>query len=987
MSSPENQLSQFRTYSYYHVLAMCDCSETADALALDTSLDTWYHATPSTITQDDRVNTTALGPYAPKRLQNNPNMGKYCILINGSTDAAYVIDSATWSSSTGADAAPGSRSTSIAIEGSIHVSEPKGVAFLDQIVQCSIALGVDSATVVYVLKTFFVGIQHDDYGNDTPVHISDVPPINFIMYEATGSFTEQGGLYEMQFVAAGHGAARLSQYGKAVNAMSITAGASLEQTLTNLQTQINENYDRYYKCVIDQIQAMNGDTTALVKSLNKVKYVIKVGSDYMDANDGQIKYTVTNQAQQFKNTAGCGDAAQAHFPAQSSIEGAISTIMQMSPQVQADAGQGGATDGIKYEFKIHTAVETKRVQGSSSDDLECTVYYRVDRIVSPKSIASNPAFATLASDADINDPAYALIRNNIITFDYMYTGKNIDILELDMKLNMGLAYLQTATLANTFKSQLERAPNRTMQPSTSDTNNAGVRFGGAQVQSFIFFGSQIKTPNLMNTQNAGNSIQSMYTMNKHASLEVTEASMKITGNSQLLGDVNKTTSAGYVTGYTSNDASTTIVNSSASFQNWSHVPAYVKVNIKMPRENDDFALFTGSSTTGDPSAPGATDYARPFWFDGYYYVYGIEHNFDSGVFTQELKMIGIPKKSSLAATASTANNKEVNITTAVGSCYDNQIGCSSGQQTPTGSGSTGSVAVPHTPPAATTAPTNTADAVSTQQNSAGLTNVVGWNEAAADVKAAIQDAANRYSVDVVTLAQICCHESGFKPNAQNPKTTAQGLFQFVDQTWIGLIKQGQVIGLTDTSLANKFVPKWASYAGAAYLKQNQAIVGSLDVGDVYMAHFAGPGVAKAIIANCNATGGSTLAVTVIDKPTGVAPAGTFAAYVKANSPYIHNGMSAAEFRAFSIRVMSATLITNTPVAGHKSQAVAATVAPPVTTNINTTSEARRDAATALSSAQNCAAQAAAAKNASACGPTAQTAPSNTPATGTPQAGV
>lgn len=958
MSSPQNRLSQFRSYSYYHVLAMCDCSETADQLAQETSLDVWYHATPDTIISDGRTNTTALGPYAPKRLANSTNGGKYVILINGSTDAAYVIDSAHWTSSTGAEAAPNDRATSIAVEGNIHVSEPKGVAFLDQIVQCSIALGVDSAQIVYVLKTFFVGIRHDDNGDDVPEHISDIPPVNFIVYDVTGSFTEQGGMYEMQFVAAGHGAARLSQYSKAVNAMSITAGPSLESTLKALETQINDNYEKYFDCVIDQIRAMDGDTIALVASLNRVKYVIEVGADYQD---GVGKYTVTNQAQQFKNTAGCADSAQVTFPAQSSIETAISTIMQMSPEVQREAGRGSADDSVKYEYKIHTAVETKRVAGTDTDQLECTVYYRVDRFMTPKAIASNVAFSgssafdTLAGDVDVNDPSYLAIRNNIITFDYMYTGKNIDILEFDMKMNYGLAYLQTATLANTFKSQLERAPNRTMQPATGDVNRN--RFEGAPVQKFIFFGSQIKTPNLQNSQNAGNTIQSMYTMNKHASLEVSEASMKITGNCQLLGTVNQTTSAGYVVGSATRTPSADQSDSTADFQDWSHSPAFVKVNIKMPRTNDDFALFTGTNT----DATGSTDYARDFWFDGYYYCYGIEHNFDGGEFTQELKMIGLPKKSAVASVAGKNNStQEVNITDAVGSCYDNQIPCGPQASTPAGSGATGAVAVAEMPPSKSTAPTNTADAVSTQQNSAGLSNVKLWDspDTKPDVKAAIIDAAAKYTVDVVSLAQVCYQESKFIASASNPRSSAGGLFQFIDATWIGEVKQGSILGLKDTNVRNKFVPKWAAYAGAAYLQQNAKAIGSTNVGDLYLAHFAGPDVAKKIIAACNADGGKALCSTVIGDVA-------FAKIVKANSPYVYNGMTASSFRFFATNIMAKTLKTYTPVAGSSSV--------PTTAATNTTSEVRRDAATSLASAQNCAVQSTAAAATTPCGPTAQTA--------------
>jgi hypothetical protein len=129
---------------------MCDCSETADALSLNMGSNVWNHAT-----QDTAVDGTypQLGKYAPKQLRtydskgkpNGYRLGMYCVLVNGMTDAAYTITRAEWSCATAADAVHGDRTTSVAMEGSLSISEPKGVVFLDQMIKCGIALGVDIA--------------------------------------------------------------------------------------------------------------------------------------------------------------------------------------------------------------------------------------------------------------------------------------------------------------------------------------------------------------------------------------------------------------------------------------------------------------------------------------------------------------------------------------------------------------------------------------------------------------------------------------------------------------------------------------------------------------------------------------------------------------------------------------------------------------------------------------------------------------------------
>lgn len=944
MSKPPNKLASFRSYSYYHVLAMCDSSETANALANSKDLSVWDHATRDTRVQDNRPLTTELGPYSPKKITDG---GKYVILINGSTDASYVITRTKWTTATGANAVPDDRSTSIAVEGSMEISEPKGVAFLDQVVKCCVALGVDSAQVYYVLKTFFIGFRDDDAVRDSEGNrtdfISDIPPLTFIVYDVTGSFTEAGGVYQMEFVAAGHGASRLPQYSKAVNNMSVTAGKSLEETLLRLQDNINQSYEQYYNCVREQILSVQGDGQTIVDSLRKVKYVIAVGKDYK--GEAGIKYTVTNQPQQYKNNAGCAEGAQITFPPHTSIETAISTIMSMSPQVQADMATGDTSTGNKYEYKVHTALVSEQAADEAEGVLNYTVYYRVERFLSPKSIAYEPAFNVLQGDQSQinNNPNLERIRQNIIEFDYMYTGKNIDILDFEMKVNMGMAYLQTATLANSFKSQLERAPNRTMQPSVQDTSNHMMRLG-AIVQTPVFFGSQIRTPSLTNSQNPTDTIQSAYTLTKHSSVEVLDVTMRILGNTKLLGTTNQSTSPTYIVRSADRDtpqsetfpvASTT----EANFNDWTFVPAYAKVNIKMPRENDDFALFTGQATSGDPRTDaGITDYARDFWFDGYYYVTSIEHTFDGGEFSQTLSMLGLPKRSAFESSKTNATRDE-SFKTAVGSCFDNQIGITSPTNT-TGASETPSEAppvVPHTPPSGNTEPTNKPDADTANRTASSPSNVKGWAKATPEVQAAILEAAQREGVDPVLMAQFAAKESNFRADASNPKSSAVGLYQFIRSTWNGLVDQGKVFGTTQRSTSAtqagsgsnwskpssadpRVNPRLNANAGAVFLKDNIRIIGSSDAGDLYLAHFLGPETARRVIVADNRSGGNELFAVAVGQTQAER-------IVRANSTIVKPNSTVGEIRSWAAKSMAKTLINPIPEAKRRQASTVPSGAP------------------------------------------------------------
>lgn len=930
-------------------------------------VDAWKHADPGNRPSDPRPGIRDLGKYSPKCVAyTNGDMqqcrGKYIILIDGSQDAAYTITQARWSSATAASAVPGDGNTSLAVEGSLKISEPKGVAFLDQVVKCSVALGVDASQLVYCLKTFFIGFTDDD----TVEVISDIPPILFTTYDVTGSFTERGGEYEMLFVAVANGTSRLPQYSKAVNSMSIKAGSSLAETMKNLQDNIRSSYDRHFNCVYKQLEELKTpQAEQLLNSLCRVDYVIELSPEYQDS-----AYKVTDQPVQQKNKAGCDEESQITFPANTSIETAISTIMNMCPKVKAEMAVGKDDEQVRYEFKVHTCVKSAPSVGVNGEPgkLEYVVYYRVERFATPKSVVYNPVFQMLAQDdakrrimetADPNTPGKTVsdmqrILDSIIEFDYIYTGKNIDILEFDIKVNMGMAYLQTATLANTFKSQIERAPTVTSQPSAQDIDRLT---NGSAVQTPVFFGKQIGTPKFLNTQNGSNAIQSAYSLAKHASLEVAEAEMTIIGNDLLLMSTNGATSPERMIAMGDPVRRNELIEEDRNkkhFPSWTLTPAFVKLNIKMPRNNDDFSLFSGKASDERDDASMA-DYAVDFWFDGYYYVYGIDHVFDMGEFKQTLHLLGIPKTSTFESTKTAT--KEASFDTKVSECYDSQIKCGSTVAPDSG---TAPIACAAPEPERQLTPLD-ADTINSMQRT--LAHVKGWKNASPAVQTAIMNAANQYGLDPVVLAQICYQESKFDPSAKNPRTSATGLFQFLSGTWApknGGLKPDSVLTpsvLSDKS--NRLNPQLNAYGGAQYLANNARIIKSSDVGDLYLAHFMGPGNgkvgqssagAKGVIEQDERTNGTMTLAELVGREKAVAMA-------KANKPYIQPNMTVRDLRNWAKDKMAKTLIEPykaTPVTRTVPSSSVADFGRQATANIPRAGIPR--ASDKISAQQNCAAQ-------------------------------
>lgn len=815
MSKPINELSKFRSYSYYHVLALCDSSQTAANVSAATSLDVWQHPTS---VDDAAEGEGPLTKYSPKQFDSSVP-GKYVILINGSTDASFVITSAKWTSFTASSATMNDRNTSIALEGSISVSEPRGIMFLDRIVNSCLDLGVDSANTFWVLKTFFVGYTAEDEVE----YITNIPPVIFLAYDVVGTFNNTGGEYEIQFVAAANSAARLPHFSKAIHAVNLKAASTLSDTLIKLSDEVNKNYEDYYACVVAQIGAIQGSDD-LLNSLRKVKYTIDCDGEYKTTPQN---YTVNDQAAQLKDRVDCPEPANIHISAGISIEDAIHRVMGMCPRIKEESNQ----EGTKFTYKIHSWVKSKPL--NDSGQLEFEVGYMVKRQAQPRSVS----FEDFADGEGLSKEN----QKNVIEFDYLYTGKNTDIIEFDIKMNMGMVYLQGMTIANPYKAPGQKISNKTTTVSASDIN---LRWNGNNIP--IFFGTQIKTASIRDTYDGLTSAQNAYSMSKHASLEVLEASVKIMGNSQLLGSINRTTNPDEIKTLQELE----VDDGYARFSNWSLAPSFAKINIKMPRNNDDISLFTGSQTSTEDESTSA-DYAVDFWFSGYYYVYGIEHVFDSGEFYQILQAMGIPEKNSFKVEQQKVQTRDLELDKKVMACYDQSanFGCVG-----EGSGSSSNVMYYPQDGNASSGSINlsTIPYENLPDDIKGMNNVKGWKEldnteSGRRVKQAILNAAKNNGLnenETVILARMAYIESGYAENGTNPgiksTTGCTGIFQFSQGTWKGTMK--------GVPLSQRSSLELNADAGAKLLKNNIREMGisNPNIYNIYMAHNQGSGGAEEV---------------------------------------------------------------------------------------------------------------------------------------------
>lgn len=142
--------------------------------------------------------------------------------------------------------------------------------------------------------------------------------------------------------------------------------------------------------------------------------------------------------------------------------------------------------------------------------------------------------------------------------------------------------------------------------------------------------------------------------------------------------------------------------------------------------------------------------------------------------------------------------------------------------------------------------------------------------ASSSVLNAISGASQKTGIDFNYLLQQADVESSLNPSAKANTSSASGLFQFIESTWLSMVeKHGAKYGLNEeaSSIINgkvhdpqtrqdildlRFDPQASSHMAAEFAEENQKILeshwgGAVGSTELYLSHFLGAGSASAFL--------------------------------------------------------------------------------------------------------------------------------------------
>lgn len=700
----KNPLDSFQSHSVHYVILACRTTEDVRSFT-----DGSPQAQTASLQAID--NTTQLG----QEVKYGRSSGVY-LLLDTRRFSQFTISNFQLETLVAGFAVPGSTTpNSTAVDMSFTVTDAYGIGFanflqfmMDQRLQVSF----DGMTLL--VRVLFIGHQTD--GTAKVVQSVSIPAIfNQIQVD----LNDVRGVYECKcFPLVGMASnmgynAKWSSIGRASSYFTGTGANTLGAVIKSFEERVNKELLARYASFNGETQAQGGKT-ARGKFGRLVQYMITIPKEWEE-------YTFTGPTQggaietEFKRLIEEADAQKAKTAEEAQKKAQQNTKAPAKDSFVAVPPSCTVTEVLDIIFsqtlKVRELANFTKSQDKdgnikfykhfitvTSDNQSFTVHVDVAEFVVPNTSLAETNSKATTSERDqalfkiLQEPGRApkKVPKNFIELDYIFSGKNIDVLSLDLKIeNLNFLLMQNTKLG---QGEIFTAANDGQDQSNGEGTGEDKRvvYGMRPMDPMLMprrtLGESTNHKNIAaNVQDTGGrtaqAVDQQYVQNISAFYNAgpITAKLELRGNPDIMVSVSPQLIPQHVSAVTIGDGGQASVTNDSVKQKYRESmernllriapnqpipsgpdtmlsgpsyltsPVFVKVNVYGP--NVDFL--------SQPIAGG--DFTRQLFYDNYYYLSKIVSKVDGTKFTQELELqsysvFGFPSTNAKGAGTSTVKD-------------------------------------------------------------------------------------------------------------------------------------------------------------------------------------------------------------------------------------------------------------------------------------------------------------------------------------------
>lgn len=474
-----NPLDDFISHSHHFVLTVSDTTKAFEAMIGDANQTSYL----------DKV----LSAKHPGAMFNPGNDSKAWVLIDTRRFSAFHITSVSMEHVFGTG--PANNPTSPSNTTNIQVTDSTGMTFFNMLVDLfKNKIQSSRSSCFFMLSIMFVGHKRD--GTTETISTCNIP---LILLTMEFEVTHRGSIYEMVMMETEGAMSQgpMENINSLIQVQSIKSEPKLGMMLQELEDQLNKKSAAYFRDFTNDLHqkaivaAINsGEGVPKMSAVGKlVQYMITIPEDWAGfectlaareshaelMHEAAERQEITKEEAEKRIEAARqsgvkvdGTNSQISFGTVTTIPDAIKIILESSVEFLELSSEEKRLKGQAIGYKC--------MAGITSDEKTYLIHFDICPFVYPKSPDKKTKAANKSNESEIQPATSNAVDNvepirNLITYDYMFSGKNTAVLDLKIKYAPESVIALDTTVdigANRFKTNAEHGQKKTDAKSAAD---------------------------------------------------------------------------------------------------------------------------------------------------------------------------------------------------------------------------------------------------------------------------------------------------------------------------------------------------------------------------------------------------------------------------------------------------------------------------------------------------------------------------------------